>query len=328
MIKITVYSEEKGLSSILPADLKKWDYDCNENIWVDIYGPKNDESARILGSVFGFHPLAIEDALKYTDDSEVHHPKIDDFEDYLFIIFNGIKKSESKSALNYFPLSCFLGHNFLVTIHNEKPDNSIENATKSLLSTSAFRKGPDFILHLIFDSIVDNYYPIIDEIDEQISESEAIIFKNDPHNRILVTILNLKKELIKLMRYSSYQREVLHKLTRADSDLISIEESIYYRNVYDHLVRISDSAESYRDYVTGVLESYLSIVNNRLNETMKFLTLVATIMLPLTFITGLFGMNFDYIPFLHSEWGFWLSMASMLTVVVIMIWWFKKRKII
>ncbi len=328
MTKVTIYSEEKGLYSLPPEKLTKWDSNSSENIWVDLYGPKNEESVRILESVFGFHPLAIEDALKYTEDSEVHHPKIDDFEDYLFIIFNGIKGSQAKTAIEYFSLSCFLGHNFLVTIHNEKPENILDVATNNFITASAFKKGPDFILHLIFDSIVDNYYPVIDEIDNKISEAESTIFKSDPHNRILVTILNLKKDLIKMMRYSSYQREVLYKLTRADSDLISMEESIYYRNVYDHLVRISDSAESYRDYVTGVLESYLSIVNNRLNETMKFLTLVATIMLPLTFITGVFGMNFDHIPFLHSQWGFWLSISSMLAVVITMVWWFKKRRII
>ncbi len=328
MINIILYGEESGLKGIPYNQFKKWDFESNDKIWVDIYDASEEESNHILKEVFGFHPLAIEDSLKYINDSKVHHPKLDDFGEYLFIVFNGIVKDNSVLKIKYFSLSCFLGHNFLVTIHNEKPENSIESSMKNSLNAASFKKGPDYLLHLIFDSIVDNYYPILDDIEERINSVEDVMFKASPSNRTLVNILSLKKELIRLMRFSSYQKEVLFKLTRADSDLISMEESIYYRNVYDHLVRISDASESYRDYVTGVLDSYLSIVNNRLNETMKFLTIVATITLPMTFITGLFGMNFDHIPFLHSEMGFAVSLIIMALVAGVMYWWFKKMKVI
>ncbi len=328
MINITIYGEQTGLKGIPYTQFKKWDFECDEKVWVDIYDASEEESHHILNDLFGFHPLAIEDSLKYIQDSKVHHPKLDDFGDYLFIVFNGIVQDESVSKIKYFSLSCFLGHNFLVTIHNEKPANTIEASMKNSINAASFRKGPDYLLHLIFDSIVDNYYPILDDVEERINSVEDVMFKSSPSNRTLLTILSLKKELIRLMRFSSYQKEVLFKLTRADSDLISMEESIYYRNVYDHLVRISDASESYRDYVTGVLDSYLSIVNNRLNETMKFLTIVATITLPMTFITGLFGMNFDHIPFLHSEMGFVISLIIMAFVAGIMYWWFKKMKVI
>ncbi|MBK6507450.1 MAG: magnesium/cobalt transporter CorA [Ignavibacteria bacterium] len=328
MINILVYGEQTGLKGVPLSELKKWDYNCEEKIWIDIYDTSSEESTRILSEIFGFHPLTIEDSLKYIQDSKIHHPKIDDFGDYLFIVFNGILKDSSQSKIKYFSLSCFLGHNFLVTIHNEKPVNTIDTSIRNSINASTFRKGPDYLLHLIFDSIVDNYYPILDDFEEKINTVEDVMFKDTSSNSLLVSILALKKELIRLMRFSSYQKEVLFKLTRADSDLISTEESIYYRNVYDHLVRIADASESYRDYVTGVLESYLSIVNNRLNETMKFLTMVATIMLPMTFITGLFGMNFDHIPFLHSPLGFVISLVIMISIAGVMYFWFKKRKVI
>lgn len=328
MINILIYNEQTGLKGVPFGELKKWDYECEDKIWVDIYDTSNEESSRILSDIFGFHPLAIEDSLKYIEDSKIHHPKIDDFGEYLFIVFNGIVNDNSPSKIKYFSLSCFLGHNFLVTIHNEKPVNTIETSTRNSVNAATFKKGPDYILHLIFDSIVDNYYPILDDIEEKISSVEEDMFKEVSNNKLLETILSLKKELIQLMRFSSYQKEVLFKLTRGDSDLISSEESIYYRNVYDHLVRISDASESYRDYVTGVLESFLSIVNNKLNETMKFLTMVATIMLPMTFITGLFGMNFDHIPFLHSPLGFVISLGIMVTIAGVMFWWFKRKKVI
>jgi magnesium transporter len=328
MINILIYNEQTGLKGVPFGELKKWDYECEDKIWVDIYDTSNEESSRILSDIFGFHPLAIEDSLKYIEDSKIHHPKIDDFGEYLFIVFNGIVNDNSSTKIKYFSLSCFLGHNFLVTIHNEKPVNTIETSIRNSLNAATFKKGPDYILHLIFDSIVDNYYPILDDIEEKISSVEEDMFNEVSNNKLLETILSLKKVLIQLMRFSSYQKEVLFKLTRGDSDLISSEESIYYRNVYDHLVRISDASESYRDYVTGVLESFLSIVNNKLNETMKFLTMVATIMLPMTFITGLFGMNFDHIPFLHSPIGFIISLGIMVTIAGVMYWWFKRKKVI
>lgn len=326
MISIVKYSHESGVHSVLPAQLKKWDYNCEENLWVDIYDTTNEESQKILKDVFDFHPLAIEDSLKHLTKDAVHHPKIDDFDSYLFIVFNGLKEDKKSFRYKIFSLSCFLGPNFLVTVHNETTENTIFKNLNSVLNERSFKKGPDYILNLILDEIVDRYYPILDRIEIEIDKTEEELFKGTPGNKTLLRILNLKKELIKLRRISSYQKEVLFKLTRGDSDLISLEESVYYRNVYDHLVRVSDTTESYRDYVAGMLDSYLSIVNNKMNEVMKFLTIIATIMLPLTLISGIFGMNFDFIPFLHSEFGFWVCIISMFIVAVIMLFWFRHKK--
>ncbi len=326
MINIIKYSQEYGIHSIPPDQLKYWDYECNENLWIDMYNTTEAESQRILNDVFNFHPLAIEDALKYLIDDAVHHPKIDDFDSYLFIVFNGLK--EDSNSINYkmFSMSCFLGHNFIITIHNETAEYTITNNLNSIINERTFKKGPDYILNLILDSIVDRYYPILDNFETEIDDVEEELFRGTPGNKTLLRILNLKKALIKLRRISSYQKEVLFKLTRGDSELISLEESVYYRNVYDHLVRVSDTTESYRDYVAGMLDSYLSIVNNKMNEVMKFLTVIATIMLPLTLISGIFGMNFEFIPFLHDELGFWICMTSMLIVAAVMLSWFRHKK--
>jgi len=326
MIIIYKFSETTGIKSVPLDELQKWDYECKENLWIDIYNASAEESQKVLKDIFEFHPLAIEDALKYLTDQAVHHPKIDDFESYLFIVFNGLKEESKTFKYKMFSLSCFLGHNFLITIHNETPKNTLEGNLKSILNTRSFRKGPDYILNLILDDVVDRYYPILDSIEIEIDSIEEELFRADPGNKTLLRILNLKKELIRLRRISSYQKEVLFKLTRGDSELISLEESVYYRNVYDHLVRVSDTTESYRDYVTGMLDSYLSIINNKMNEVMKFLTMIATIILPMSFITGIFGMNFDFIPFLHDELGFWFSMISMLIVAIVMLSWFRHKK--
>lgn len=326
MITILKYESSKGIFGLLEENLTKWDYHSKDKIWVDIYNSDELENQRILNDVFSFHPLAIEDSLKYLKDNEVHHPKIDDFENYLFIVFNGILSEKNSTKYKLFSMSCFLGNNFLVTIHNESPENTICRDLRSILSESSFKKGPDYILNLILDEIVDRYYPILDNIEDEIDTVEKSIFKEMPSNRILLKILNIKKDLIKLRRITSYQKEVLFKLTRADSNLISLEESIYYRNVYDHLVRVSDTTESYRDYAAGMLDSYLSIVNNKMNEVMKFLTIIATIMLPLTLVSGIFGMNFDFIPLLHSETGFFVSIIIMVIIAGVMMYWFKFKK--
>lgn len=326
MISIIKYCKEKGLENVSSDDFKSWDYKSADKLWIDIYNSDTKESQRILTEVFNFHPLAVEDSLKYIGEIKVHHPKIDDFSDYLFIVFNGLTAGQGLAKYELFSLSCFLGANFLVTIHNEKPTNTIFNNIKSMLIGNSFRKGPDFILNLILDDIVDRYYPILDNLEDEIESVEKTIFKEMPTNRTLVQILNFKKELIKLRRISSYQREVLFKLSRGDSRLISLSESVYYRNVYDHLVRVSDTTESYRDYAAGLLDSYLSIVNNKMNEVMKFLTIIATVILPLTFITGIFGMNFDYIPFLHSTFGFYFCLISMFATALVMMFWFKHKK--
>lgn len=326
MINITKYGSEKGVHSVPVDYLKTWDYNCDEIIWIDIYDESKENSVRILKDIFGFHPLAIEDAVKHFTEETVHHPKIDDFDSYLFIVFNGLMEIGKTFKYKIFSLSCFLGSNFLITLHNEKPDNSVHKSLNSYLNEKTFRKGPDYILNLILDEIVDRYYPILDKFETEIDSVESELFKGTPGNRTLLRILNLKKELIKLRRISSYQKEILFKLTRGDSDLISMEESVYYRNVYDHLVRVADTTESYRDYVSGMLDSYLSIVNNKMNEVMKFLTIIATIMLPLTLITGIFGMNFDSIPFLKSDIGFWISMGLMVVIAGSMLFWFKYKK--
>lgn len=326
MINIVKYSDGKGLQAVTPDELLKWDYNCSEKLWVDIYNNSEKESYDLLKNTFEFHPLAIEDSLKYLQDNTIHHPKIDIFDEYVFIVFNGLKVQEKTFKYDLFSLSCFLGHNFLVTVHNEEGGNFLTSNIKLILNDSTFKKGPDFILNLIFDEIVDRYYPILDNLEDEIDRIEKLVFNEQPNNDTLQKILNLKKNLIKLRRISSYQKEVLYKLSRGDSDLITSEETMYYRNVYDHLVRVSDTAESYRDYAAGMLDSYLSIVNNKMNEVMKFLTIIATIILPLSFVTGLFGMNFDEIPFLHSKFGFYLSLLIMLTIAVFMIFWFRKKR--
>ena len=324
---ITILTQNShGCHPVDFKDFNSWDVTAEkEFVWIDMWQPKEEESMKILKDIFNFHPLAIEDCLKYLNRKEdVHLPKIDDYEYYLFLVFNGISVSDDYTHYKHFSLSCFIGHNFIITVHNETEKNFILSSVNQQLREAILKKGPDYALHIILDSLVDRYYPVLDYIEEEIDRVEDFVFKMQSSNTTLQKILNMKKQLIKIRRIASYQKEILFKLYRGEYDLISSEESMYYRNVYDHLVRIVDSAESYRDVVTSMLDSYLSIVNNNMNNIMKRLTIIATIILPLNLITGIYGMNFDYMPFLHSETGFFSSIGVMVVIIVTMLVIFKR----
>jgi magnesium transporter len=325
MVTIVRYTREQGLESIQPSQLKACLKNRDDVIWVDVFEESANEGFDILTGTFHFHPLAIEDSFKYVIEDKVHLPKVDDYDSYLFIVFNGICNLKG-IRYSLFPLSIFIGHNYLVIIHKNKEMAELMQKLNQEHKKNIFKRGPDFIVHIILDNIVDRYYPVLDNIEAEIDMLESQIFKKQPDNRSLLRILNFKRELIKLRRIASYQKEILFRLTRGDFDMISQEESVYYRNVYDHLVRVTDTVESYRDLISGMLDSYLSIVNNKMNEIIKFLTIISTIILPLTLVAGFFGMNFSFESIgLSDENGLLWTSVIMVIIIIIMLIYFKKR---
>ena len=300
-------------------------------LWVDLDDPSDAEEETLLVSLMDIHPLAIEDAQRGKDEEE-HLPKVEDFGEYLFIIFNPIERNDSsehepeeKLEIRTSQLSAYLFKHMLVT-HHYKPMRSIAYAMQMCAKNShTLGRGPDFLFHLIIDDIVDNYTPILDAMDESIDSMEDEVFKS-PSQRCMVRILQLKKDIMTMRRIAVYQREMLNRLSRGEFDLVSRDEIIYYRNVYDHLVRMTDLAESYRDVVSGLLDAYLSVTSNKLNQIMKVLTIISTIFLPLSVITGFFGMNFEHLPGLHWEYGHTAATLFMIVVAVGMLWVFKRNK--
>jgi magnesium transporter len=300
-------------------------------IWVDLENPSEAEEETILVALFDFHPLTIEDC-RSGHDAEGHHPKVEDFGNHLFVIFNpveGIASSDSgeaivKMEIRTSQLSAYLGSRFLVT-HHYAPLRSIDYTMQLLVKNPlALGKGPDFIFHIIIDDVVDNYTPILDRLDEAIDTMEDEIFQK-PTQVSMMNILSLKRNIITIRRVAFYQREMLSRLSRGEFEIINREEMIYYRNVYDHLVRMTDVADSYRDMISSLLDGYLSVTSNRLNQVMKVLTIISTIFLPLGVITGFFGMNFKYLPGLEWESGVAITTALMVAVAGGMLWAFKRN---
>ena len=290
-------------------------------IWVDMEMPTHEDE-RVLLDVFQFHPLTVEDCRENR-----HYPKVEEFPGYMYLIVHGVRADTSPDRFNTIELDAFLGSNYVITYHHDS-FRSI-NDVKQLLRTSPVtcQRGPAFLLHQILDRIVDYYSPVLDDFDDRIDRLESEIFASkQPNNQILSQIMDLKRSVLRLRRISVKQMDVVLRMSRGEfSELIPEEMRPFYRDIHDHLVRVTDLAESYRDLISGSLEAYLSVISNRMNEIMKVLTIFSAIMLPLTFIAGVYGMNFDNMPELHSRYGYYATWIIMLTVAVVMLIFFWKR---
>ena len=308
---------EEGLTvDQLPALLD----DPSVVIWVDMESP-TEEDERVLLDVFHFHPLTVEDC-----HENRHYPKIEEFPGYLYFIVHGVRADTSPDRFVTIELDGFLGPNYVITYHHDY-FRSIANV-KQLLRTSPVlcRRGPAFLCHQILDQIVDFYSPVLDDFDDRIDRLEQEIFSlKQPNNLILSQIGELKRNVLRLRRISVKQMDVILRMSRGEfPELIPEDMRPFYRDVHDHLTRVVDLAESYRDLISGSMESYLSVVSNRLNEIMKVLTIFSAIMLPLTFIAGVYGMNFDNMPELHSRYGYFATLIVMIVVAIGMLfffWW-------
>jgi len=308
--------EEGFTAEDLPELLK----DQAAVIWVDMESP-TEADERVLLDVFHFHPLTVEDCRENR-----HYPKVEEFQGYIYFIVHGVTADTSPERFNTIELDGFLGPNYVITYHHEM-FRSINNVKQLLRTTPvACQRGPAFLLHQILDQVVDFYSPVLDDFDERIDQLEDDIFTlNRPNNQILSEVMDLKRSVLRLRRISGKQMDILHRMSRGEFSLITEEMRPFYRDVYDHLVRVVDLAESYRDLISGSLEAYLSVVSNRLNEIMKVLTIFSAIMLPLTFIAGIYGMNFDNMPELHSRYGYYAVWGFMIAVAIAMLLFFRRR---
>jgi len=321
-MEILVYrSGEQKITEGVPAEqLPELLQDKSALIWVDMERPTAADE-QVLLDVFHFHPLTVEDCRENR-----HYPKIEEFPGYLYFIVHGVTADTSPDRFNTIELDGFLGRNYVITYHHET-FRSINNV-KLLLRTSpvSCQRGPAFLLHQILDQVVDYYSPVLDDFDDRVDRLEREIFGlKSPNNQILSQIQDLKRGVLRLRRISNKQMDILLRMSRGEFSLIPEDMRPFYRDVHDHLVRVVDLAENYRDLINGSLEAYLSVISNRMNEIMKVLTIFSAIMLPLTFIAGVYGMNFDNMPELHSRFGYYGTLIVMAVVAVGMLIFFWRR---
>lgn len=325
MIRSLFYIPGKSVrTDISPAEFPRLIRDRRGVLWVDFIGEAPEVAEPILRSL-GFHPLAIDDALQ-----ETHTSKVDDWGDHLYIVFNVLNyKQENGSFVSEIDeLDVFLGKNYIIT-HHDQLLPAIEDAWSACQrDVRHVHDGPDHLLYRIVDSLVMSYMPVIDQIDAQVDQIEDQVFDR-PRPDTLEHIFALKRLLLTMRRILLPQREVLNKLSRDDYRVIDPKDRIFFRDIYDHLVRLHDLNENLRDLVSGVLDSYLSVTNNRMNEVMKTLTIITTLFMPITFVTGFFGMNFfePVANFLHwtSEQTFDIMLGIIVSLPIIMYLWMRRR---
>ncbi|MBD0373857.1 MAG: magnesium/cobalt transporter CorA [Pyrinomonadaceae bacterium] len=303
-----------------PADLLELLKDESNVIWVDMEAPSEADD-QVLLDIFHLHPLTVEDCR-----ATRHHPKVEEFPNYLYFILHGVRAEITPERFNTIELDGVLGSNYIITYHHAS-FRSINNVKQHIRSSPvACQRGASFLMYQILDQIVDYYAPVLDDFDERISKLEDDIFNlKSTDNSILEEIQNLKRSVLRLRRISGKQLNILYRISHGEFSFIDQQMLPFYRDIYDHLVRMTDLAEAYRDLIGGALDSYLSVVSNRTNDIMKVLTIFSAVMLPLTFIAGVYGMNFDNIPELHTTYGYFVVWTVMLTVASGMLIFFWRR---
>lgn len=293
-------------------------------LWVDLCQEAHEVCEPILLQTFGFHPLAVDDALQ-----ETHSPKIDDWGDYVYMVLHSVLFNQGRrEKVDTLELDVFLGKNYVVTyqVHSMACIDRVWELCQRDERHAA--SGPGHLLYKIVDELVADYMPAVEALDEAIDLIEDQIFDGSAA-KLLEEIFALKRALLHLRRIMAPQREVLNKLARGDFAVVASKDQMFFRDIYDHQVRLYDITESLRDLLGGALDTYLSVINNRMNEVMKTLTLITTLFMPLSFLTGFFGMNFFEPVASLTDWtgkaAFVLTLVVMVALPLSMYTWMRRR---
>ena len=289
-------------------------------MWVDLTNPSSEEGLSILRDVFHFHELAVEDAL-----SDLEYPKVESYGDYLYVILHRIDFEAPEHCFKTHDVDFFLGRSFLVTIHLGDSRSIEQIAMVCGRNALALGEGPSALMHRIVDSMVDNYRPEIDELSGRLDVLEEKVFDGEGAN-FAKEILDFKRDVASLRRVVQPQRDVVGRLARREFPLIDEQIAYRFRDVHDHLVRLADESMFFQDRITSLLDANLAIVSNQLNTIMKILTIISTVFMPLTFITGLYGMNVNLPHFGMGEGRmFWVLLAVMGASVGSMLVYFRRN---
>jgi magnesium transporter len=289
--------------------------------WLNITGVHNTKIVEAVGEKFELHPLILEDITNTTQ-----RPKIDEYDDYLFVVLKMSYFDKETKDIIVEQLSMVINEDYVITFQERAMDILEPLRERIRANKGKIRKlGTDYLAYVIIDSIVDHYFTILEELGEEIENiEEALIIKARPHT--LNHIYKLKRELIFLRKSIWPMREVVSNMQRGDYPLIKKTTIIFLRDAYDHTIQVVETIETFRDMVSGLLDLYLSNVSNHMNEIMKVLTIFSTIFIPLTFITGVYGMNFDNMPELRTEYGYFILWGVFVVLTIGMFVYFRKKK--
>jgi magnesium transporter len=293
--------------------------DPEVNLWVDLSGTMDDASRALTSDVFHFHPLAIEDCFE-----ERERPKLETYDGYLYCITHGMAVGSSAEDHEVIEMDAFLGRRYLVTYHS-KESRSVEGAFEAVQrSGEPLRRGPAGVLQSILDRQVDGIEPVLDQLEGRLSELEENALAR-PRDEDLAGLVALRRNILHLRRWLGLQRDVVLRLARQEFDLVPAAEALLFRDTHDHLARFTEFLETYRELTNSIQEAYLSLISNRLSENMRFLTLFSAVFLPLTLISGIYGMNFVHMPGLQHPLAFPLVVLAMVATAGLVLLFFRRK---
>jgi len=298
----------------------------NSSSWLDIQGLGSERTLKQIGTLLKLHPLLLEDVVNVPQRS-----KVEDYNEQLIVIVHLVQSKPNEYGFDSEQISFVLGKQYLLTFQEEL-DNDCFHPVRERLKNNKGKirtSGVDYLTYLLLDTIIDSFFPVLEDYGERIAELENEVVFN-PSHRTLEKIYKIRRELLTLRRKIWPQQSVITTLMRSGSDLISSDVEIYFRDCYDHVIQLLDIVESYRELSSSLMDVYLSSMSNQMNEIMKFLTIISSIFIPLSFIAGVYGMNFEYMPELSWKWGYFITLAVMAMValgLIIFFWrsgWLKR----
>jgi len=289
--------------------------------WINVDGVHDPETVEKIGNAFGLHPLILEDIMTTSQ-----RPKLDELDNAFYIVARMVELNGQGTEVVTEQLSLVFGKNFVLTFQ-EEPGDMFDPVRERIRSGKArIRKlGSDYLAYSLLDAVVDHYFVVLENVGDRIDKLEEELIQ-DPRQETLHSIHTMKREMLMFRKAVWPLREVVAGIERQESSLIQPATNIFLRDVYDHIIQVIDNAETYRDILAGMLETYLSSISNRMNQIMKVLTIISTIFIPLTFIAGIYGMNFDYMPELKWRYGYFLVLGFMLVVALGLVRYFKRKK--
>jgi magnesium transporter len=319
-LRITAIRGHEYLADVPVDEVPALLADPEVRLWIDSCGADNFEAERLARQVFRFHPVTVDDCFQVRE-----HPKLEVFEDYLFVITHGMAAGSTAVDASTVELDAFVGARFLFTYH-EHASRAVA-ATRDLVERNhgaPLRRGPAALLHAILDRQVDNMEPLLDDIEERIDglEDRVLVKTRDTD---ISAVLALKRTTLQQRRWMVKQREVMLRLSRNEVALIPLPDAVLFRDIYDHFSRMTDTLDNAREMLSSLHETYLSITNLRLGEVMKTLTIFTAVLMPMTVITGIYGMNFEHMPELKQSWAYPVTLGLMVVVAGGVLGFFRRK---
>ena len=315
------YNKEKCIVKELTEVEECFNFETGTITWINVNGLNHVETIEKIGEHYELHPLVMEDIVNISQ-----RPKIDEYDDYIFVVLKMLYYDDDNKIISE-QVSFILGEEYVLSFQESEGDvfDSVRNRIKQGKGRIRNMQA-DYLLYALMDAVVDHYFSIIETLGDKIEDFETAIFSGKVDDDISQKIQNLKREILRVRRAIFPLREVINRIEKNESNLIDKKTITYYRDIYDHLIQVTENIDIYREMIWSLMDMYMTTISNKMNEVMKVLTIMASIFIPLTFIAGIYGMNFEYIPELKYKYSYFILWGVMILLFIGMLIYFKRKK--